>query len=592
MKNIWNFIYNYKYQILLVVLYLILFYQMQNVFFYGDDYEILYPYHNSRNFFSVLNFILDKMHYFWYEWSGRIAGHFIVTFGLSMFGIAFFRFLNPIMIFILCYLLTKIFLLFKTDNFYKILTIISLCIIGLNINISRDTLYWAYSCMIYIWFFNLTLLTIYIIYKDYLNKQKLSNLKFFLLALICIIQTFALEQITFILLAFFSVMLFFAKKNNIDRKKILILLFLTIISFLIVSFCPGNNARLAVQNTELLGFSYFEILLSKCYKFLCTILDIKGIGSYFLVLSILVKNIYDNDFKKNKFALSSIIFYSFFIITLFNIFFPNANTFLNFANSIDTLDFASLGYISIILQIIIFGLFLFNLVYMIFKTLNKEHRFFLNAFFISLISSMIPMLCIRYIGLRYFIYPLVVIIILSILYCDFNIKNKNFKRENIVLLGISFGIEWAIIFCLIVTLILIFMKKTVMIKIFSYLILMILFYNIITTLVGYYKNGIIYRKNIETFINAKENEPIFLEEIPYENSLYTWHALELDYNGIRQYYGFYLEDFYENYYGIDVENVYIYHNIQPCIDNYVYLGRYDKDRFLKYNYTIEYSCYN
>ena len=87
MRSIWNSIYKYKYQILLVILYLILFVQMQNVFFYGDDYEILYPYHNPHDFLHILDYVLDKMHYFWYEWSGRIAVHFTVTFGSSMFGL-------------------------------------------------------------------------------------------------------------------------------------------------------------------------------------------------------------------------------------------------------------------------------------------------------------------------------------------------------------------------------------------------------------------------------------------------------------------------------------------------------------------------
>lgn len=589
MKKVCNFICKYKYQALLVLLYLVLFYQMQNVFFYGDDYEILYPYHNSHDFFNVLKFVMDKMHYFWYEWSGRIAVHFTATFGSSMFGISFFRFLNPIMIFTFCYLLTKIFSLFKDCNFYKVLTVISLCVIGLNISISRDTLYWLSSTIPYIWFFNLTLLTIYIVYKNYLLGNNISKWHFLILVLICITQTFALEQITFILLSFFSVMLFFADKTKINRKQLFILLCLTIISFLIVSFCPGNISRSDVQNTELVGFSYFEILLGKCYKFLCYMLDTSCLGSYVLVLSILVKNVYDNSYKLNKTSLSSIIFYVYFIIVLFNIFFPNSNIFLNFADSIDTLEFGSLNYIAIIFQIFIFSCFLLNLIYMIFKTLKKEKRFFLNAFLISLISSMMPILCVRFVTLRYFIYPLIVVIILSILYYESNFENKGFKIENIILLGISLGFKWAIIVCLIVTLIHIFVFKSAGIKIFGYLIMMILFYNIITTLVGYYKNGIIYRKNIESFENAVADKPIFLEEVPYENRLYTWHAIELDYNHIRQYYGFYLEDFYENYYEINVENVYIYHNVNSCQINYVYLGRYDYDQFLKYNYSVE-SC--
>lgn len=546
MKSVWDFIYKYKYQILLVILYFIFFLQMQNVFFYGDDYEILYPYHNPHDFSNIWNFALNKMRYFWYEWSGRIAGHFTVTFGLSMFGIGFFRILNPIMVFILCYLLVKIYSLFKDCNFYKTLLIISLCVVGLNISISRDTLYWAYSCILYVWFFNLVLLIIYIIYRDYLNNQKISTIKFFILALICSIQSFVLEQITFILLAFLGLMLLFTKRDKTNRKPIVILFVLTIIGFLVSSFCPGNIARLAAQSTELVGFSYFEIILGKCYKFLCYLLDVRCLGSYILILSILVKNIYDNNLKKSKFSLSSIIFYSYFVIVLFNVFFPNANTFLNFANSIDTLEFGNLVYISIILQTFIFGVFFLNLIYMIFKTLDKGKKFFLFAFLISLASALMPILCIRFSGFRYYFYTIITIVILSLLYYEQNKMNHSFKPNNIFLLVICFGFKLPIIITLFLLLVIKIMnKKNSVIRIFKYIILLSLFYNIITTLIGYNKNGIIYRKNIEKFVNAKENEPILLEEIPYEDSLYTWHAIELDYNGIRQYYGFYLETNYE-----------------------------------------------
>ncbi len=277
-------------------------------------------------------------------------------------------------------------------------------------------------------------------------------------------------------------------------------------------------------------------------------------------------------------------------MVFFNIFFPDANIFFNFDNSIDTLEFGNLGYIVIFFQILVFASFFLNLIYMIFKTIEKEKRFFLNAFLISFISSILPILCVRYIGFRYFIYPLIVMLILNIYYYELNFKNNSFKIENIIFLSIGLGMKLLIIVCLALIFILFFIKRFNVAKIFAYLIIMVLCYNIITTLIGYYKNGNIYRKNIDTFINASNDKPIFLEEILYENQLYTWHAIELDYNNIRQYYGFYLEDFYENYYNINVENVYIYHSINPCVTNYVYLGRYDYNQFLKYNYSVD-SCF-
>ena len=121
MKRCLNFISKYKYLIGLIIVYILFFLQMQNVCFYGDDYEVLYPVHNEHNFSNVLSFCLQKMNYFWNEWSGRIVGHFTVSFVLSFFGIQFFRILNPIMVFFLIFLCLKIFSLFKKFDFTKLL---------------------------------------------------------------------------------------------------------------------------------------------------------------------------------------------------------------------------------------------------------------------------------------------------------------------------------------------------------------------------------------------------------------------------------------------------------------------------------------
>ena len=83
MSYIVSFLSKHKYKLLLILLYTFLFIQMQFIFFYGDDYQVLYPIYKSRNFFSILDYCFDMMHYFWYQWSGRIVGHFTVSFGLS-----------------------------------------------------------------------------------------------------------------------------------------------------------------------------------------------------------------------------------------------------------------------------------------------------------------------------------------------------------------------------------------------------------------------------------------------------------------------------------------------------------------------------
>ena len=104
MSKLLNIINKYKYIFLLIIIYLLFFVQIQQIFFYGDDFQVLYPYHGIRNFSNIFNFCIEKMIWFWNEWSGRLVGHFTVSFGLSFFGIEFFKVLNPIMTFIMVYL--------------------------------------------------------------------------------------------------------------------------------------------------------------------------------------------------------------------------------------------------------------------------------------------------------------------------------------------------------------------------------------------------------------------------------------------------------------------------------------------------------
>ena len=109
MQKIFDFIKKYKFIILLIILYLLFFIQMQNVFMYADDYTFTIP--TKDNFVS--NF-LDKIEIFYKFWSGRVFGHSVVISGMTLFGIQFFRILNPIFLFLFCYYMAKIININKT----------------------------------------------------------------------------------------------------------------------------------------------------------------------------------------------------------------------------------------------------------------------------------------------------------------------------------------------------------------------------------------------------------------------------------------------------------------------------------------------
>lgn len=574
MKKIINFIIKNRYIILLLLLYIFFFIQMQFVHFYGDDFEVLYPLHNNYTFLNVLNFCLDKMSYFWNEWSGRIIGHFTVSFGLSFFGIQFFRILNPIMIFFLAYLCLKILSLFKKFDFMKYLFFLSLIIIGLNIYISRETLYWAYGGILYIWGFDLTLLTVYFVYKYYLEKKNISIPLFILLSAICFMQTFILEQLSFMLISFLFIMLIINIKNKKNPISIFFLLVVSIIGFIVSSLAPGNVLRTNPLIEELNLYTGFQVSLGKLHGFFNWIFNPKLLGAYISIFALLVSRRYLNILnKENKFIkkLPYIIFISYFIIIIISNLLD-----INILKLYEDSDSLRLMYeynylskenqfitsISMIIIIIYYLLLTISIFYMSFKVFFKSQKFLFLSLIITYIPSIITSILIRFIGLRYYIFFLVTIILISI-YCIIDRRDMLFSSKELLFIGIILPFKYSIPITIIILIIMFISKKiatfinnncNIIIIILG---ISILVYNIFVTFFGYIRNDRIYRNNGEILSNSSPNDVFAVDAIPDSDKLYTWHSISMRWDESSKYYGFYLNKFYESYYQVNMDNVYI-----------------------------------
>ncbi len=574
MKKIFDYILKHKYIILLILLYTFFFLQMQFVHFYGDDFEVLYPLHNRHTFLNVFNFCLDKMSYFWNEWSGRVVGHFIVSFGLSFFGIQFFRILNPIMIFVLVYLCLKILSLFKKFDFIKSLFFLSLIIIGFNVYISRETLYWAYGGILYVWGFNLTLLVVYFVYKHYLENKKISSILFILLSIICFIQTFVLEQLSFMLIAFLFIMIIGSIINKKNCGQLIFLFLVSLIGFLTSSFAPGNIIRTEPLVEELELYTDSQIFLGKTHAFFNFLFNPKLLGVYISIFALLINKKYLSTLNKGESILKkipSIIVISYFFVILISKVF-NINI-LKFYEDTDTLflmyDNNSLSQtnhiimsISMISIIIYYLLLNISIFYMTFKIFWKEQRFFVFSLIITYITNIITAVLIRFIGVRYYIFFLIPVILIS-LYCIFLDKKKAFNLTELLFISIVLPFKYAISVVIIIMVIMIIYKNFFKFlekyanNITILLGLTILACNFFVTLSGYIRNDKIYKNNEQVLKNANEPGAIVVDAIPDYDKLYTWHSISMRWNDASSYYGFYLNRFYEPYYQIDMDNVYI-----------------------------------
>lgn len=574
MKKILRFIIKYKYIILLILLYTFFFIQMQFIHFYGDDFEVLYPIHNNHTFFNIFNFCLDKMSYFWNEWSGRIVGHFTVSFGLSFFGIQFFRILNPIMIFVLVYLCLKILSLFKNFDFIKFFFFFSLVIIGFNIYISRETLYWAYGGILYVWGFNLTLLVIYFVYKYYLQNKKIPLILFILLSFICFIQTFVLEQLSFILISFLFLMIIDSIINKTNRSQLIFFFLIALIGFLTSSLAPGNIARTEPLVEELELYTYFQVFLGKTHAFFNFLFNPKLLGIYIAVFALLINKKYLSNLNKNASffkKIPSLIVISYFFIILIsktcniNIlkFYEDTDVlFLMYGNNLLSPTNRLIMYISMIFIIIYYLLLNISIFYMVFKIFWKEQKFFVFSLLITYATNIITAILIRFIGVRYYIFFLIPILVFSLCFI-LTAKKEAFNLKELLFISIVLPFKYSLTIAITI-LVITFISKNFFKFLEKYannitilLGLLILTCNLFVTLTGYIRNDQIYRNNNQVLKNAKEPGAIVVDAIPDSDKLYTWHSISMRWNDTSSYYIFYLNKFYEPYYQIDMDNVYI-----------------------------------
>ena len=570
MTKIFNFINKHKYIILLVILYAVLFFQMQFVYYYGDDFEVLYPLNDNHSYVNILNFCLKKMSFFWNEWSGRLVGHFTVSFGLSLFGIQFFRILNPIMIFIMSYLFVKILSLLKRINFFQCLFFISLIIIGLNIYIAREVLYWAYGGILYMWAFNLTLLVVYFVYKSYLENKQLSMMKLILISISCLLQTFVLEQLSFMLISFLFIMFIISLKNKKKNLSITILLIISTIGFTISSLAPGNVLRTKPLIEELNGFSNLEILLGKTHSLFNIIFNPKLYGIYTTIFILLINRKYTNIIKNEKGIVKRIfpkIVMSYFLIVLvsnlFNLdllFFHENSSSLYFTYMYIPASANGYSYIinKIVIIIVYYIILTISICYMFFKVMWKEQKFFFFALPITFIASIIPGIFINYTGLRYQIFFLLTIFMIYIYYLD-EVKDQRIRIKELLLITIIFPLKYFFILTLLV-LIGTFICKIIKQKQYNFvslLFIILLVGNITCTTIGYIKNSKIYEKNEDIILNMDQYEIVYVDAIPYKDRLYSWHSMVTKSEKNTNYYRFYLDDFYESYYAVNTDNIYI-----------------------------------
>lgn len=227
---------NKLYIISYVIFFLLLYFLMNQVVMYADDFILKTT--SDKNLSETISYMID--HYF--NWGGGLTPLYVLI--VFKFGFWAWKLLNTFLITTMFFLFTK--LVSKTEKKFVInfsLTWVMFYII--NIVIVREAVYWLDGSMAYVISTFQTFMLIYMIYTRFIqNKSKKYDTV--LLPMVALFSGWSGAQtsaITLLITILFVIYYLFVKKNKVN-KKFLIFSVLGLTGSLIFLLAPGNGARM------------------------------------------------------------------------------------------------------------------------------------------------------------------------------------------------------------------------------------------------------------------------------------------------------------------------------------------------------------
>lgn len=492
MQKILKFLNKNKYWIFVIILYILLFIQMQSVYMYADDYGVVFKIDSFRTYIDV---IVEEMKFYFNSWSGRLIGHFTVISGLSIFGMNFFRLLNPLIIFIICLFISKIIKFKLNISLSKLIFWLTISILGIEFFITRECLYWADGTILYLWGYVPLIINIYIILKAFYKDKKLTILEFIICILLCTIINFTMESTQVFNLIFLFLLIIFNYKKCTTNKKLLFLFVYTLIIFILSFFIPGNLARF--HNSSFTDCNFIITLFQRIYLFVNKMLACR-FDHYLFIISniILLKTNYQ---KMNR---KKIVLYLLVLLNLFN----GLNIMFGFANENSFNTVFLIIYMLYIMTIIIVGYI--NL---------KNKKILLNALTSSIFTTIFSVLLSSYWCTRFYLIYLIVSIVFIIYFCICS----NEKEEIVILLSIIYCLDIRAFILLIVLLLLkrIGNLQKLNIKYICLAIIILIFSSrFLWTIYYYHKNVPAFKYNNYILKNKVNNNGIiYLKKLPYRD---------------------------------------------------------------------------
>lgn len=176
----------------------------------------------------------------YFAWEGRLISRILIN--ILTYHKWLWNIVNSIIITSTVYLINNIYN-FKNKKTFILLTFIM--IIFMNLYTFSQTITWVAGNITYL--FVIPLIIIYILYLQ--KEKKLTNIKITVLIILNIIIPMFVEHMA-ILLIFINLLFIIIDfiKNKKINKKLLIFLFISTTSFLLMFFSPGNQYRNSIEN--------------------------------------------------------------------------------------------------------------------------------------------------------------------------------------------------------------------------------------------------------------------------------------------------------------------------------------------------------
>lgn len=524
--NILTYINDNKFYIIsFIFAFLILFFIMNYVTMYADDFTLLNQ--SDKPFGELLKYFVD--HYF--GWGGGYTPALVIF--LFRFGnFNLWKIINTFIITLMLFIISK--LLSKNKKQFIINFIISwLLFFCISINIARECIYWLDGSMAYVISTFETFMFVYLLYTRFvLKKDKKYDL--FILPLAAFFSGWSGAQtsaVTLILTILFIIWYVFIKHNKVNKKFVLF----CIASFLgsaIFFLSPGNGVRMDVF-ADFARLNIIDKALTRSAEtvnltFNYNQYSLGGMPLFIYIFSYLILFLSINQVKKSKNKKEKSIA---IISTIIQVLFLAASIAINYMST-DTLyrytfNFANLYQLKISNQLYLVN-FIPYFVVIIFLISNfitivihskEQNNILLLILFIIIYGSQYSMLFAPYTPLRTCLTSLI-FLIFAIVYLIKYLNEQDTNYSDIVPIILMYiNLNLAIITYIFIN---IFAKDIKLKKITSILLLIPITYialcNYHNLYVNYKDNKIIYNENIDKLKNYKKGDKVIYLKRPKNES--------------------------------------------------------------------------